>query len=176
MEPGRDFGREPDFAEDRQPAQQPLNSLGRGTEDLLSQIVMEPFPRLGQQSHCSQALIPPGPPQHLHGAMHRCGPTTGVFPDCPRQAGRIPPHGLAQQCIDIGNVEGKVGRVDLRDKTTTPQPLNGEGELTSGYQDQMHPIRCLLAQTLDGTRRIALRLQSLQIIQDHNETLTQDTV
>jgi hypothetical protein len=63
--------------------------------------------------------------------------------------------------------------MDLRDKTTTPQPLNGEGELTSGYQDQMHPIRRLLAQTLDGTRRIAPRRQLVQVIQDDNEIRTQ---
>jgi hypothetical protein len=42
-----------------------------------------------------------------------------------------------QQYFDVGDVEGKVWRVDFRDEATTPQALQGERQLASGYQDQM---------------------------------------
>ena len=69
--------------------------------------------------------------------MRSRGPTLGVLPDLSRQAGRILAYGLVQQCFDVGDVEGKVWRVDLCDNTTTAQPLEGERQLASRYQDQM---------------------------------------
>jgi YVTN family beta-propeller protein len=54
------------------------------------------------------------------GAVHGGRPTTGVLPHSPRQARQILTRGRRQECLDIGDVKGKVGRVDLRDKTVTP--------------------------------------------------------
>jgi len=66
--------------------------------------------------------------------------------------------------------------VDLRDKTATPLPLQGKWHLMPGYQDQVQPVRRVLAQTLDDGRRGALRRQHLQVVEDQNEIFAQRLV
>ncbi|HEX8934277.1 MAG TPA: hypothetical protein VF788_08820, partial [Pseudonocardiaceae bacterium] len=84
-------------------------------------------------------------------------------------------HRLAQQRLNIGNVEGKVRRVDLHDQTATPEPLHRERQLTPGYQDQMQSIRRSPAQSFEDPRGVAVRPQPMQIIKNNNEVLAQAT-
>ena len=45
----------------------------------------------------------------------------------------------------------------------------------SGYQHQMQPVRCLLAQTPNNARRVALGLQPVEVVDDQNDVFAQHT-